>query len=232
MLTFPEPLVEASLVGRVNRFTAMVEIDGERLPAHLPTSSRMAELLLPGARVILQDRARPGRVTRYDIILVLHGQTWVSIDSLAPNRLIGRLLRERGLPEFAGWGLDRAECFFGQSRFDFRLCGRGGICWVEVKSVTLVEEGTALFPDAPTMRGARHLHELALAKENGDSSAAIFVVQRADAREFAPNRRTDPAFADALADAISRGVSVYAYRCAVSPEGMAIVERVPVRIGV
>ncbi len=226
MIEVAGKLVDGTLIGRRARFTAMVSVGGNVMPAHLPTSSRLGELLIPDTRIILADRMRPGRLTRYDLVMVETSSGLVSVDSLVPNRLISWALRNSALPEFEGWSFARAEAVCGGSRFDFLLAGPKGRCWVEVKSVTLVQDGTALFPDAVTMRGARHLDELGDAVDHGDYAAAVFVVQRGDAHRFAPNRPLDPRFADALARAASRGVDVYAYRCRVEPGRVSIDRRI------
>ncbi|MHB9023298.1 MAG: DNA/RNA nuclease SfsA [Armatimonadota bacterium] len=228
MLTIPGPLIEGHFLHKPNRFTALVEVAGRTTTAHVPTSSRMRELLVPGARVVLVDRARPGRVTTYDLIMAYIGEELVSVDSRVPNRLLEVTFRAGELPEFAGWQFDRHEVTLGHSRLDFLLSQGDERCWVEAKSVTLVDDGTALFPDAPTERGARHLGELALAREAGDRAAAVFIIQRADARQFSPNRALDPDFAHALEDALHRGVEVYAYTCRVQSEGICIERKIPV----
>ncbi|HEY3415662.1 MAG TPA: DNA/RNA nuclease SfsA [Armatimonadota bacterium] len=228
MLHIPGPLTEGRFLCKPNRFTALVEVDGRQATAHVPTSSRMRELLVPGARVIVAGRARPDRITEFDLIMAYLGEELVSVDSRVPNRLLEVTFRAGELPEFAGWQFDRHEVTLGHSRLDFLLTREGERCWVEAKSVTLVEEGMALFPDAPTARGARHLGELALAREAGDRAAAVFVIQRGDARQFTPNRALDPDFAHALEDALRRGVEVYAYTCRVQPEGICIDRKIPV----
>ncbi len=230
MLKIPQPVYNGTLIGRANRFTAWVDLGGRRMLAHIPTSSRLAELIVPGYEAILTDGARPGRLTQYNLIMVRHGSELVSVDSGVPNRLMRRVFRQGTLPEFEGWTLDRPEVVLGDSRLDFLLKGPDGRCWVEVKSVTLVEDGIALFPDAPTSRGVKHLGELARAKENGDRAAAVFVVQRSDADAFSPHRSMDPVFADALNDAVSRGVEAYAYRCSICTEEIHIERRIEVRL--
>jgi sugar fermentation stimulation protein A len=167
-------------------------------------------------------------VTAYDLVMAYHGDTLVSIDSRVPNRLLDRALRAGAVPEFAGWDFARGEVTLGESRLDFLLTQGERRCWIEAKSVTLVEDGTALFPDAPTARGARHLRELIAAHAAGDRAAAVFVIQRHDAVRFTPNRATDPDFAAALADAATAGVEIIPYTCTVTPAGISLAERVAV----
>ncbi len=206
----------------------MVEVDGQTVAAHVPTSSRMRELLVPGAAVWLAPMGGAKRKTAWSLVLARHGETLVSVDSLAPNRLLAHALAAGAVPEFAGWALAKREAFYGHSRFDFQLARGEQRGWVEAKSVTLVVDGTALFPDAPTERGARHLRELIDARRAGDRAAALFIIQRGDATQFAPNRALDPAFADALAAAIDAGVEAYAYACSVSEAEIALGGRVAI----
>jgi len=230
MLLIPDPARWARFIEKPNRFVAAVECGGEVLHAHVPTSSRLRELLVPDAEVLLVGRPAPGRVTDHDLIMVRAASGLVSVDSRVPNRLLAALLRAGGLPEFAGWPLVRPEVKLGDSRLDFLLSDGTCRCWVEAKSVTLVRDGAALFPDAPTTRGARHLGELARAREAGDRAAAVFIVQRADADRFTPNRALDPGFAQALENAVRRGVEIYAYRCRIAPERISIERRIEVRL--
>jgi len=214
--------LHARFIVRQNRFTATVEYNGAHFTAHVPTTGRMRELLLPGAEVTIVERAHPGRSTDYDLVMVRRGATWVSIDSRVPNRLLESCFRTGILPEFRDWIFSRREVPLGESRLDFLLERERERCWVESKSVTLVRDGTAFFPDAPTKRGARHLAELAQKREEGDHAAIIFVIQRSDALRFSPNRETDPEFARSLEHALQRGVAVYAYTCRVLPERIDI----------
>lgn len=231
MLRISAPLIEGRFIARENRFVATVEVAGAALRVHVPTSSRMRELLFPGARVLLADyRAHANRQTAYGLVMAWSGATLVSVDSGVPNRLLAALFRRQALAAFAGWDLLRREVPLGESRLDFLLGREGARCWVEAKSVTLVTAGTALFPDAPTLRGARHLGELAAARAAGDRAAVVFIVQRDDADQCAPNGALDPQFARALAEAVDRGVEAYAFTCRVTPEGIAIARPVPVQL--
>lgn len=231
-MDLPRPLVEGLFVERLNRFAVAVAVEGEVRRAHLPNSGRLRELLVPGAPVLLAPRPGPGRRTPYDLALVRQGAEWVSVDARLPNRLFREALEGGRLPEWKGAELLRAEVRHGGSRLDFLLEGPGpGVrTWVEVKSVTLVQEGYGLFPDAVTARGARHLEELETALAQGDRAAVVFVVQRGDARAFRPHWEADPHFARRLAEVAQRGVQVLAYRCRVSPEEVHIAEALPVSL--
>ena len=221
--------VEGRFLARDNRFRVTVEVGGRLLAAHLPCSGRLAELLLPGRRVILARRLGAGRKTGYDLVLVQDGEQWVSVDTRLPNRLVAMALRDGRLAPLTGYDLVRPEVPFGRSRLDFCLEAEGRpSCLVEVKSVTLLIDGLGCFPDAVTERGRRHLLELASATEAGYRAVALFVVQRGDAHGMRPHDEADPAFGRALREAANRGVEVYAYGCRVEPDRVEIVERLPV----
>jgi sugar fermentation stimulation protein A len=155
----------------------------------------------------------------------------VSADARLPNDLVHEALAAGRLPRFSGYHRIQREVFHGRSRIDLALSGPRGRCLIEVKSVTLVERGMALFPDAPTERGRRHLETLAAACRGGERAAVLFVVQRADATSFAPNDAADPAFGAALRAASARGVEVYAYRCSVTRREMTLAGGLPVLLG-
>jgi len=211
-------LIPATFIKRDNRFRVTVRVKGRLVWAHLPNSGRLRELLVPGRCVLLAAAQAPGRLTPYDLLMVDLDGTLVSIDARMPSRLLYEALRVGRLEEFAGYAEVRREVTYGQSRLDLVLEGGadGGRCFIEAKSVTLVEDGVALFPDAPTQRGRRHLRELARARAEGHRAAVVFVVQRDDAISSSPHDEADPAFGQALREAAQAGVEVYAYKCRVS----------------
>ncbi|AEG59311.1 sugar fermentation stimulation protein [Desulforamulus ruminis DSM 2154] len=208
VIPLPE-LTEAVFLERKNRFAGLVEVAGRPYYAHVPSSGRMRELLFPGNPVYITPMP-PGKRTQYRIHLARCGETLVSVDSLLPNRLMYKVLAGGVMEEFAGYEEIKKEVAYGQSRFDLYLRGNPGRCLIEIKSVTLVEDGTAKFPDAPSQRGAKHLLELAQAVKEDYRAAVIFVVQRDDARIFSPNLAADPHFTRCLHQAVSQGVEVYA----------------------
>ena len=192
---------------------------------------RLKELLLPGRRVWVRPAASPTRRTAWSAVLVESpdGSGLVSVDTTMPNRLIHRALQARTLEEFDGWTLERREWPLGASRIDFLLARADERLALEVKSVTLVDDGVALFPDAITIRGARHVRELAeVATRPRWHAAILFVLQRPDAHRIEAARAIDPAFANALADAKTAGVRVLGRRCRVSLERLELGEPVPV----
>ncbi|MCC7354475.1 MAG: DNA/RNA nuclease SfsA [Anaerolineae bacterium] len=218
----PFPLLQAQFLRRDNRFRATVALDGEAVAAHVPNSGRLGELLLPGQPVWLVWRDRPGRRTPYDLVLVRYAGVLVSVDARLPNRLFAEACLSGCLPEFGGYTRLSSEVRRGDSRLDFLLEDGTRRCWVETKSCTLVENGVALFPDAPTLRGQRHLYELARAATAGDRAAVIFVVQRADAIAFAPHPSADPEFGKWLRAAAQAGVEIRAYRCRVDEKRISL----------
>lgn len=202
---------EAVFLERLNRFLALVELGEERAEAHVPDPGRLRELLLPGAQVRLRPVGRPGRRTAWDLIGVRCPQGWVNIDSRLPNLLFAEALVENRLDEFPNVSRITPEYGHGESVLDFLLEGEGPPCLVEVKGCTLAVNDVALFPDAPTARGSRHLEELMRAAAKGYRACAVFVVKHPGARMFAPNRETDPLFAETLRRAAASGVEVIPY---------------------
>ena len=200
--------------------------------AHVANSGRLAELLHPANTVFLAPVAPAGhRKTHYDLALVEVGGVLVSADARLPNALVQEAVAAGRLPQFAGYSHLTREVALGESRIDLLLSGDSGLCYVETKSVTLVENGTALFPDSPTRRGRKHLVSLSGAIGEGHRAAVVFVVQRPDAETFVPNEEADPKFCETLREVARHGVEVYAYRCAVTLREVKIADAVPVRLG-
>jgi sugar fermentation stimulation protein A len=234
-IPFPAPLREARFIARPNRFLlhcALEPCEPDALPVavHLADPGRLKELLLPGQRVWLRPAGSLTRKTAWTAVLVESpdGACLVSVDTTMPNRLIHRALEAGALDEFAGWSLSRAEWRHGRSRIDFLLARQDRKLALEVKSVTLVEDGVALFPDAITARGARHVRELAeLAGRPGWEAAILFVLQRPDAHRIEAARSIDPAFAHALAEARAAGVRVLGRRCHVTLDRLELAGPVP-----
>ncbi len=214
-------------LSRPNRFIAHVEIAGEVCVCHVKNTGRCRELLTPGARVYVEESGNPARKTKYDLIAVEKGKLLINMDSQSPNKAAGEFLPKL-LPDLT---LLRPETVHGNSRFDFYAeTGAGEKWFIEVKGVTLEENGVARFPDAPTQRGAKHLHGLCRCVEEGYRAAALFVIQMKGATRFEPNEATDPAFAAALRQASERGVKLLAYDCLVAPDSMVIDQPVEIRL--
>jgi sugar fermentation stimulation protein A len=228
-LDFEKPLKTGCFLARLNRFLGLVEVGGESLGCFIPNPGRLRDLLKAGAKVYLSERISENRKTRYDLILVELDETLVSIDSRIPNRIIGEAVDSGLIPEFKGLRIEEREPFIQGSRLDFLLQGDAQHLLLEVKSCTLVEEGVALFPDAPTSRGERHMKVLSNALGIG-RAAALFLVQRDDASVFRPNWEVDPSFSDALRTAVERGVEAYAYTTRVSPSSIELHRRLPIEL--
>ncbi len=189
----------------------------------------MSELLVPENPMYVRPVANSAhRKTAYDLTLVEYHGVLVSADSRLPNRLMLDAVEAGRLAEFADYTEATPEVTFHDSRFDLLLSGPPGKLYLEAKSVNLVEDGTALFPDAPTERGRKHLVSLMKATDDGYGAAVVFVIQRSDAERFAPHRFADPVFAETLQKAAEHGVQAYAYRCEVSLTGIAMSDRIPV----
>ena len=220
-------LIPATFERRDNRFLATVSLEGRRTQAHVPSSGRLRELLQPGRSIWLHRVERPHRKTLYDLILVEHLGGLVCIDTRLPNALFQEALEQREI-DLGAFPLVEREVRLGASRIDFRLSDSDKVLWVEIKSVTLVEQGVALFPDAPTPRGTRHLCELIAATETGDRAAVVFMVQRCDAHTFSPHIQADPLFASTLNAASRAGVQMRAYAFAVSTSALRLTTELPV----
>ena len=221
-----ENMVEGTFLCRPNRFVAHVEIGGQTQVVHVKNTGRCRELLPPGAKVWCQKSENPARKTAYDLISVQKGNRIINMDSQAPNVAVEEWLHMGGLP---GAEKVRREVFFGESRFDFAFEKDGKQCFLEVKGVTLEHDGVCAFPDAPTLRGARHLRELTEAVQKGYGAYVLFVVQMEDVKHLRPNDETDPGFGNALREAEKAGVKVLAMECKVTPHSMVLTKPVPVR---
>ncbi len=211
---------EGVFVSRPNRFIANVVVDGVNRVCHVKNTGRCRELLLPGSRVFLARAANPERKTKYDLVAVYKNDLLINMDSQAPNKVFGEWAAESGF--FGRTDLIKPECVYKNSRFDFYIEGGERKIFVEVKGVTLEENGVVMFPDAPTERGVKHLRELADCAAAGYEAHVFFVAQMAEARLFRPNRATHPEFAEALTAAAESGVRVSCVKCAVTPKTLEI----------
>ena len=217
---------------RPNRFIARVEIgdgqDGEPQveTVHVKNTGRCRELLQKGACVYLEKSGNPARSTAYDLVAVEKGERLVNMDSQAPNRAVEEWLRSGGFREDVT--LVKPEAVYGSSRFDFYIEAGGERIFMEVKGVTLEEDGVVRFPDAPSERAVKHVEELVAAKRQGYRAFVLFVVQMEDVRYFTPNRATHPEFADALYKAAQAGVEILAFDCLVRPDSMTVNRPVPI----
>ena len=205
---------------RPNRFVAVVEVEGREEVVHVKNTGRCRELLVPGSTVYLEKSNKETRKTAYDLIAVEKGNILINMDSQAPNKVFAEWAASGGFR--ADLTLLRPETVWGKSRFDFYWEAGEEKGFVEVKGCTLEEKGLAMFPDAPTERGVKHLHELVAASAEGYSCAVCFVIQMKGCHSFQPNALTHPEFADALRNAAENGVRIMAMDCTVEPDRLAI----------
>lgn len=220
-------MLPGRFLARPNRFIAHVEIDGVTEICHVKNTGRCRELLPEGAQVWCKYDPNPGRKTHYDLISVQKGQRIINMDSQAPNAAAEEWLQAGGLGQLEGL---RREFTHGDSRFDFTFLKDGKRCFLEVKGVTLEETGVVRFPDAPTLRGTKHIKELHQAKLDGFGAYLLFVIQMSGVSHLEPNDSTDPDFGHALRAAAEAGLEVIAMDCAVTPGTMTIGSPVPVRL--
>ena len=218
----------AVFVDRPNRFIAHVERDGHLQVCHVKNTGRCRELLVPGARVLVQRIDKPGRKTDLDLIGVWKGQRLINMDAAAPNRVFAEWALAGGF--LPGLTLLKAEAVHGDSRFDFYLEAGPRRGFVEVKGVTLEEDGVVRFPDAPTERGVKHLRGLERCVQEGYQAWAVFVIQMEGVRHFSPNWATHPQFGQALIQAQSAGVRLLAMDCHVTETSLAIRAQVPIKL--
>ena len=218
--------VTASFISRPNRFIAHIDIEGTDEVCHVMNTGRMKELLLPGAEVFLCAAKNPERKTKYDLIGVRRSDgEIINIDSIAPNKVAGEYVRKL----FPDAVTVKPETFFEKSRFDFYIEDNKDKIFLEVKGVTLNIDGEARFPDAPTERGAKHLHELIEAKKQGFRACVLFVIAMKGCGSFAANAATDPKFAKALFEAKESGVEIFAVDCKVTADEIIADAPIPVR---
>lgn len=220
-----EKIIKATFISRPNRFLAKVNIEGNEVTVHVKNTGRLRELLIPGAEVILADGHNPARKTKYDLIAVRKDGFWVNIDSQAPNLAVKEWLEKRLLSKE---DFVRSEKTFGNSRFDIYLESQGRKAFMEVKGVTLEVDGKALFPDAPTERGVKHVEELMHCISEGYDAFLFFVIQRKGITSFSPHRERHPEFADVLLRAQNAGVKILAFDCLVTENTMLIDGEIPV----
>ena len=220
-----ENMVPGSFRARPNRFVAHVELDGTVEICHVKNTGRCRELLPEGAQVWCQKSGNPNRKTQFDLITVRKGERLINMDSQAPNIAAGEWLRAGGLGEIENL---KAEAKHGDSRFDFTFGQDGKQHFLEVKGVTLENDGVCAFPDAPTERGAKHLRHLAQAAKEGYGTFVLFVIQMPDVKYLRPHDERDPAFGAALREAAENGVTVMAMDCGVTEDIMQL--RLPVLV--
>ncbi len=224
------PIIEGSFVERLNRFVATVNIGGINTPVHVPNSGRLKELFTPGAKVLLEERNKTGRKTHYELEMVYNKGRLISVDSQIPNKLMLKSLKNRDIPGFEKYSIIEREITYGNSRFDIKMSEDNEICYMEIKGVTLEKNGVALFPDAPTTRGSKHVKELMEVKKYEMRAVLMFVIQMSGIETFTTNAAADPEFAQNVGRAAASGVEIYAYDTIVSRDGIKLNKEVKCKI--
>lgn len=246
-----------TFISRPNRFIAHIDIDGEEVISHVPNTGRLKELLIPGVAVMLSYHSSESRKTKYELRMVKKNDSWISIDSQLPNALAYEAINKGIIKELIGYSHIKREVKYQNSRFDLQLARtsidqkdtlcieddtvgnndpldyghhRDNICFVEVKGVTLEQDGWTRFPDTPTARGRKHIDELIHAAGHGYRAVLLFIIQLDRAKGFSPNHVTDPDFASKIKEAMEAGVDILAYRCAVTPYEVKVTCKIPVEL--
>ncbi len=227
-MKFDHSLIPGRLIRRYQRFLADVELnDGSIVTAHCPNSGSMLSCLVPGNEVRLSYHQNPRRKYPFTWEMIKINSIWVGINTMVPNRLVHQAIVARRLPEFNEYHEVIREPKIGRNtRLDLLLKSRDRQCFVEIKNVTLVENGLALFPDAVTARGSKHLMELMELKRQGHRAVILFIIQRADGQYFGPASHIDPVYSAKLHQAYQNGVEVLAYRAVVTPESIELDRRI------
>lgn len=224
-----ERIKKAFFIERPNRFIAYVEADGRREKVHVKNTGRCAELLLPGTTVYIEKSENPSRKTKWDLTAVEKGKRLINMDSQIPNKVVQEFIESRGM--FQNITVIQPEKTYGNSRFDLYLEADGRKIFIEVKGVTLEDNGICMFPDAPSERAVKHLGELIRAHKEGYETYVFFVIQMKDVKYFTPNKETHPEFALKLREAAEAGVHILAYDCHVTPESISIRKPVEIVLG-
>jgi len=229
MYKYPLPLVKGRFIRRYKRFLADMELDdGTVVTAHTTNTGSLLSCLVPGAPVLLSDHGQSKRKTRYTWESIRIGDTWVGVNTAVPNRLMLIALQNGELEAFKAFDHVRPEVKFGQSRLDFYLENRTEKMFLEVKNVTYKSGRKALFPDAPTKRGLKHLDELLRFIDQGYRAGMVYIIGRTDVEVFAPARHIDLPYAEALAQAAGKGLEIYPYMVRYDETGARIVKQLPI----
>jgi sugar fermentation stimulation protein A len=226
---------KARFVKRPNRFLSYIRLEesDKVVKAHVPDPGRLEELFLPDAELIVRKETKKDRKTTFTVVGIKTGEIWVNIESTFTNKIFEEEFAK--LPEFKNYIIEKSEFTLGSSRIDFLLKNKitGRKALAEIKGATLVVDGLALFPDAPTTRGSKHLRELREALKSGYESYIVFIIKREDAIRFSPNQKTDPIFTKELLLAEESGVKIVALKCSYDPiekREINVLETIPISI--
>ena len=230
-MKFKTPLVHGTLIKRYKRFLADVELDdGKVVLAHCTNSGSMKSCLENGAEVYLTPVNDPKRKTKFTWEMIRITGGWVGINTLLPNKLAFEAVSKGEIPELAGYTTIQREVTFADSRFDVYAQNKNGECYIEVKNVSMKEGNYALFPDAVTKRGQKHLKTLMEVKAAGIRAVMLYVIQRSDVELFAPAKQIDPTYAKLLKEAYRAGVEIIPMQAKVTPESIDLVQKLPFEI--
>ncbi len=231
-MKFERKLIEGILIKRYKRFLADIRLtDGKPLTVHCPNSGSMKTCKEPGWKVMISDSYNPKRKLRYTWEMIHNGNCWIGINTHLPNHLAEEGIHNGVIKELQGYEHIQREVKYGKnSRIDLLLTKSSQKCYVEVKNVTLVEDGYYQFPDAVTERGRKHLYEMTEMVRQGHRAVMLYVIQRSDGKRFKPANHIDPNYASTLKEALQNGIVIIAYRADVSPEKINIKETVEVDI--
>ena len=223
-------LLKREFIERPNRFLTRVRLNGNIVDSHLPDPGRLNELLIPGARLLLKQETGINRKTKFSTQAVYSGKILISLNTLVPNQFVSYLLNNYDLPFLRGWKFQKQEVPYGNSRFDFQLKKNDSVMVLEIKSVTLVENGIAKFPDAITERGRRHVQHLAELYKEGLEVMILFVIQRSDAKYFQPQWERDPKFGHALFKAWKEGLQVKVIKMEMTTDSLYYLGEIPYQL--
>ncbi|MBU5486507.1 DNA/RNA nuclease SfsA [Clostridium sp. MSJ-11] len=224
-------VVKAEFIRRPNRFQAYIKLDGEEIMVHVPNTGRCREILILGCTVILREENNPLRKTKYDLIGGYKGDKLINIDSQIPNKVVEEALKKGLIEPLSNYNIIQREKTYGNSRFDFKLSNNeGDEYYLEIKGVTLEENGETRFPDAPTDRGRKHILELIQVKKEGKGAGILFLIQMDDVKYFTPNDEMDKPFGEALRLAHENGVDLFAYDCKVGESFITLNNKINIKL--
>lgn len=228
-MQFDPPLQPATLIKRYKRFLADVTTDeGDEITVHCPNTGSMRGCSTPGSRVMLSTSANPKRKYPQTLEMVREGDTWIGVNTMLTNKIVAEAILEGRIKELQGVdSITREVTISKSSRLDLLLKRGEEKIYVEIKNCSLVEDGWAMFPDAVTARGAKHLNELASLVEQGDQGVIFFCIQRMDAVRFRPAAHIDPLYAETLAEVSKKGVQILAYQADIGPESITMQKSIP-----
>lgn len=233
-MKFNEPLIKGKILKRYKRFLADIELEnGEVITAHTANTGSMKTCWEPGWSVLMSYHDNPKRKLKYSLEMTFNGDTWIGVNTSLPNKIAMEGIQNGVVKELKGYSTIKPEAKVGKSRIDILLSNEGeDPCYVEVKNVTLLgEKKKAIFPDAVSTRGQKHLEELTQLVNEGVRAAMLFVINREDTTSFSPAKEIDPDYAKLLQEASDAGVEILAYQCSVGPHEIALKKKIPVKLG-